>query len=258
MSRNSKVSQKYQKKSHLEHIKERPDTYIGSCETRCEPMWVFCESKKCMEYRDVNYVPGLYKIFDEILVNAADNKQRDLTMKAIRVTVTPERITIENDGCGIPIVMHETEHIWVPQLVFGELLSGDNYDDSDDRVVGGRNGYGAKLANIFSSTFCVETVDSKVNKIYTQSWHNNMSKVDNPSIKSAGKRKDFTRVTFAPDFATLMLIQWHSFKNVSMILQALQPRMSVFISMVSVYQSKISNSIVDCTFKMRPRLCMNK
>lgn len=201
MSRNSKVSQKYQKKSHLEHIKERPDTYIGSCETRCEPMWVFCESKKCMEYRDVNYVPGLYKIFDEILVNAADNKQRDLTMKAIRVTVTPERITIENDGCGIPIVMHETEHIWVPQLVFGELLSGDNYDDSDDRVVGGRNGYGAKLANIFSSTFCVETVDSKVNKIYTQSWHNNMSKVDNPSIKSAGKRKDFTRVTFAPDFA---------------------------------------------------------
>ena len=36
-------------------------------------MWVFDRAKKAMAYKTINYVPGLYKIFDEILVNAADN-----------------------------------------------------------------------------------------------------------------------------------------------------------------------------------------
>ena len=198
MNRNEAVSQQYQKKSHLEHIKERPDTYIGSCESRQEFLWVFNGDR--MEYRQVEYVPGLLKIFDEILVNAADNKQRDNSMKTIRVTVQTDRITVENDGRGIPIVMHEKENMWVPQMVFGELLTGDNYDDSSDRVVGGRNGYGAKLANIFSSVFCVETVDSQAGQSYAQQWKNNMAKVSTPIIKKSGKRKDFTRITFVPDF----------------------------------------------------------
>ena len=178
MSRNSVISKKYQKKSHLEHIKERPDTYIGSCEKRTECLWVMDGEK--MVHRDVTFVPGFLKIFDEILVNAADNKRRDSSMKSIKVTICNDRISVENDGQGIPVVMHETEKMYVPQMVFGELLSGDNYDDSSDRVVGGRNGYGAKLANIFSTIFCVETIDSKAGKKYSQSWHGNMSKVDTP------------------------------------------------------------------------------
>lgn len=199
MSRKSVISKKYQKKSHLQHIQERPDTYIGSCEERTESLWVMDNNK--MVHRDVTFVPGFLKIFDEILVNAADNKRRDSSMKSIKVTICNDRISVENDGQGIPVVMHETEKMYVPQMVFGELLSGDNYDDSSDRVVGGRNGYGAKLANIFSSIFCVETIDSKAGKKYSQSWHRNMSKVEPPVIKSSGKRKDFTRITFNPDYA---------------------------------------------------------
>jgi DNA topoisomerase-2 len=199
MTRKSVISQKYQKKSHLQHIQERPDTYIGSCDERTESLWVLDNNK--MVHRDVTFVPGFLKIFDEILVNAADNKRRDSSMKSIKVTICNDHISIENDGQGIPVVMHETEQMYVPQMVFGELLSGDNYDDSSDRVVGGRNGYGAKLANIFSSLFCVETIDSKAGKKYSQRWHQNMSKVDPPVIQSAGKRKDFTRITFAPDYA---------------------------------------------------------
>lgn len=199
MSRSTAVSKQYQKKSHLQHIKERPDTYIGSCDARTEPMWVIDDSK--MVKRDIQYVPGLFKIFDEILVNAADNKRRDATMRAIKVNIQPQSISIENDGAGVPVVMHEQHNEWVPKIVFGELLSGDNYDDTTDRVVGGRNGYGAKLANIFSTTFCIETSDSKAGKRYAQTWHDNMSVCSKPKILAAGKRKDFTRVTFAPDFA---------------------------------------------------------
>lgn len=77
----------YQKKSQLEHILLRPDTYIGSVEPVCELMWVYDREKECMIQREIKYVPGLYKIFDEILVNAADNKQRDPKMDTIKIEI---------------------------------------------------------------------------------------------------------------------------------------------------------------------------
>lgn len=199
-SRNATISKKYQKKSHLEHIMERPDTYVGSTRAIQENMWVVNAAGR-MEERTISYVPGLYKIFDEILVNAADNKQRDQNMRLIKVNIRENSIMVENDGAGIPVEIHAEHKRFIPQMVFGELLTGDNYDDEEDRVVGGRNGYGAKLANIFSTTFAIETVDSKAKKRYSQTWNNNMSVVSKPIVKSSGKKKDYTRVTFSPDFA---------------------------------------------------------
>merc|ERR1719316_893397 len=75
--RNKSVEQTYQKKSPVEHILLRPDTYVGSVEWQEESMWVWNDRKHEMEYKSIQYVPALYKIFDEILVNAADNLQRD-------------------------------------------------------------------------------------------------------------------------------------------------------------------------------------
>lgn len=77
----------YQKKSQLEHILLRPDTYIGSVEPVTEVMWVYDKEKEAMTQREIKYVPGLYKIFDEILVNAADNKQRDPKMDTIKIEI---------------------------------------------------------------------------------------------------------------------------------------------------------------------------
>jgi DNA topoisomerase II len=102
------ASQKYQKISHVEHILIRPDTYIGSVELTDKEMWVYNTEKDLIEYRQVTYVPGLYKIFDEVLVNAADNKQNDKNMDEIKVTVDREsgEISVWNNGRGIPIEMH--------------------------------------------------------------------------------------------------------------------------------------------------------
>jgi DNA topoisomerase-2 len=88
---------------------KRPDTYIGSVERQTDKMWVYNTANECMEFRDVAYVPGLYKIFDEILVNAADNKQNDKNMSEIRVTVDREtgEVSVKNDGKGIPIEIHQ-------------------------------------------------------------------------------------------------------------------------------------------------------
>lgn len=82
------VERIYQKKSQLEHILLRPDTYIGSVEPVKEEMWVYDEDSG-MTKREITYVPGLYKIFDEILVNAADNKVRDPKMDTIKVDIDP-------------------------------------------------------------------------------------------------------------------------------------------------------------------------
>jgi DNA topoisomerase-2 len=71
-------------------------------------MWVYSSENDAMEYREISFVPGLYKIFDEILVNAADNKQNDKNMDEIRVTIDrgSGEISVWNNGRGIPIEIH--------------------------------------------------------------------------------------------------------------------------------------------------------
>lgn len=164
-------------------------------------MWVYNSATDSMEMREISYVPGLYKIFDEILVNAADNKQRDKNMNEIKVTVDREtgEISVRNNGRGIPIEIHEKEGIYVPEMIFGHLLTSSNYDDDEQKVTGGRNGYGAKLCNVFSTQFTLETVDSRTQKKYKQTWTNNMSNMEKAKITSI-KSEDYTKITFTPDF----------------------------------------------------------
>jgi DNA topoisomerase-2 len=160
-------------------------------------MWVYQEDEGMIK-RDVTYVPGLYKIFDEILVNAADNKQRDPRMDTIKVDIKPETgtISVMNNGRGIPVVMHKEEKMYVPTMIFGHLLTGSNFNDDEARVTGGRNGFGAKLCNVFSTMFKVETADG--NKKFSQKWGANMSKASEPKVEDHSG-EDFTKVTFQPD-----------------------------------------------------------
>jgi DNA topoisomerase-2 len=153
--------------------------YIGSPEKRTDVVWLMDEQDfSRLVRKKVEYIPALCKLFDEVLVNAADNKQRDKRMKEIDVIIedgngtaaNPPRISVRNDGRGVPVQIHKTEKIYVPELVFGHLLTGSNFDDGQGRLTGGRHGYGAKLTNIFSSEFSVETLDSKEGKLFRQTW----------------------------------------------------------------------------------------
>ena len=160
------VEKVYQKKTLLEQIMLRPDTYIGSVETLDQMLWVFDEENEEIRNSKITYVPGLYKIFDEVLVNAADNYQRDHRMDTIKVTIDKNEgmISVYNNGKPIPVVIHKEQKIYVPELIFGNLLTSSNYDDEEKKTTGGRNGYGAKLANIFSTKFIVKCGDGKNHK----------------------------------------------------------------------------------------------
>jgi len=255
----------YQKKSQLEHVLLRPDTYIGSVEKQSAPMWVHVQAGASdvpgaapkLEQRTISYVPGLFKIFDEILVNAADNKQRDATMTCLRVDIDAAAgsVRVYNDGAGIPVEMHKTEGVYVPELIFGHLLTSSNYDDSEKKarlvwalapqaarrpaapaparaprprgagalrrtrvpergpasrfsqVVGGRNGFGAKLANIFSTEFVVETCDGKRGRRFRQVFRANMSAKGEPVITACKATDNWTCITFKPDLAKFGMVR---------------------------------------------------
>ncbi|RCN34633.1 ATPase/histidine kinase/DNA gyrase B/HSP90 domain protein [Ancylostoma caninum] len=197
-------SLRYERKSPIEHILLRPDTYVGSTAVAEDTdAWVVSDDNLRMVQRPLAYSPALLKIFDEILVNAADNKQRDPEMDELRVDVDREqgRITIFNNGRGLPIEIHPKEGIYVPTLIFGNLFTSSNYDDREIKVVGGRNGYGAKLCNIFSKEFVVETSSRESGRSFRQTWTNNMRDCDEPIVTEDEKVTDGTRVTFCPDLA---------------------------------------------------------
>lgn len=167
-------------------------------------MYILNENDRIVE-KEITYTPGLFKIFDEIVVNAADNKQRDGNMDKLDITVdaVANQISVKNNGKGIPIVMHKEQGIYVPTMIFGQLLTGSNFDDDEAKTTGGRNGYGAKLANVFSTQFIVECVDTERGLAFRQVFRDNMSVAEEPTIKpmTAAEKKsgDHVKITFSPD-----------------------------------------------------------
>ena len=96
--------------------------------------------------------------------------------------------------------MHAKEKVYVPELIFGHLLTSSNYNDSVKKVTGGRNGFGAKLTNIFSKKFTITTADSQNKKKYVQVFKNNLSEICPPKIEAyPAEAYDFTEVMFEPD-----------------------------------------------------------
>ena len=196
------LAKMYQKKSQIEHILLRPDTYIGSIEVSTSTLWVWDESSGAIIRKEINYVPGLYKIFDEILVNAVDNFHKcSDTMDTIKVKIDREAnlISVWNNGDTIPVEIHPEEKLYRAELIFGHLLTSSNYDDDEEKVTGGRNGYGAKLTNIYSKEFTVETGDSKRKKLFKQVFKNNMSEKSEPKITEFTGKSDYTKISFSPD-----------------------------------------------------------
>ncbi len=143
------VEDKYKKLTQREHVLQRPGMYIGSVKKHMEELWVAKETNNGipkMEKMMVEYSPGFMKIFDEVLTNATDHSFRDSTVTTIKVDYNKEtgEISVWNNGQGIPIQLHKEYNIYVPELIFGHLLSGSNYDDTTTRTGAGTNGIGSK------------------------------------------------------------------------------------------------------------------
>lgn len=150
--------------------------------------------------KEITYVPALLKIFDEILVNAADRRVNGMDTLKVDIDEETGQIKVWNNGKSLDVEFHKKAKMYVPQLVFGEMRTSTNYDDTEERTTGGRNGYGAKLTNVFSDEFVVETLDSGREVKYRQRWKNNMSVCKEPKMQKVTKGSDYTCITFRPSY----------------------------------------------------------
>lgn len=202
---NKTIEQRYKKLTPREHVLRKSGMYIGNIQSEPTQLFVFEDIENfkgnIFTYKEVNYNSGFVKLFDEVLTNASDhyirckeNKWKPVTY--IKVTVNKDHVIIENNGPGIPVQIHKEHKVYVPELIFGHLLSGENFDDKDQRMVGGTHGLGVKLTNIFSTKFIIETADGK--KKYRQSFTNNLSKKNKATISSSNR--NYTKITYYPDF----------------------------------------------------------
>jgi DNA topoisomerase-2 len=199
------LKKQYRKHTHREHILSLPDTYIGSIENSDEQMFIV-DGESFVEETIHGFNPGFYKLFDELLVNAHDHvirlRQRNspAPVKNIDIKVLDKKkIVIRNDGESIDVEKHPDYDVYIPQMIFGELLTSTNYDKDEKKLVGGKNGYGVKLVNIFSKQLDITIVDGTRGRKYVQTFENNMSKVCPPSI-TACKYKPYVEITWTPDF----------------------------------------------------------
>lgn len=197
------ISAAYQKKTHREHILSLPDTYIGSIANVEEE--VFVREGDQFVKRALQINPGFYKLIDELLVNAHDQVVRLRTrnstnpVKRITISADPTHFYIENDGEPIDVVQHPEHKVWVPQMIFAELLTSTNYDASEKKLVGGKNGYGVKLVNIFAKHMEVMIIDGERKLSYQQRYSMNMTRINEPTVK-ATKSKSSVAVKWEPDF----------------------------------------------------------
>jgi DNA topoisomerase-2 len=244
------LSKKYQKKTDKQHVLDNPDTYTGSMELTDYDTYVTSANSATDETnpntdnnelnsitaKEITIIPGLYKLFDEGIVNCRDHsirmsqhilnnkeqdkeedkeKKKEKDKKSKQATIFPVTyidiaisedgtITMINDGNGIDIAKHPEENIWIPELIFGHLRTSTNYDKTQKKIVGGKNGFGFKLVLIWSSYGKIETVDHIRGLKYTQEFENNLDIIKPPIIEKCNK-KPYTKVTFKPDYARLKI-----------------------------------------------------
>jgi len=201
-----------QQKTDKQHILDNPDTYIGSVENINADMWIINDDDTKIIEKNISYIPGLFKLFDEGIVNCRDHVVRmknridnvsDNALPVTHIDISIEAdgtITMLNDGNGIDVA--QKDGIWIPELVFGHLRTSTNYNKDEKKIVGGKNGFGFKLVLIWSSYGRIETVDHIRGLKYVQEYKNNLDDLCSPTITKT-KIKPYTKITFKPDYQRL-------------------------------------------------------
>ena len=239
----------YKKEELQNHIYKTPDTYVGGCDLIEENLPLWNDSEKKIEFVTGEYIPALYNIYNEILVNARDqiirilgrNLKTDIPVQNLKVTINKDtgEISIYNDGTGVDVAIHPTEKdkegndMWIPSMIFGELLTSGNYKENEKKIVGGKNGYGAKLTNIFSTKFEVKTVDHIRKKKFIQTFSNNMKTKEKPKISTA-KSNPYTKITWTADFNRFGIAEYSDYM-INLMVRRVYDIAGVTDKSVSVY-----------------------
>ncbi len=188
----------FKKLTPIEHVLLKSGMYVGAKDPETKNMWIYENNQ--IQQKIITYIPALYKIFDEAIVNTYDQSIEDTTLDTIKVDIDGEKneISVYNNGRGIPVEIHKEEKIYIPELIFSTLLTSSHYNENI-RVTGGTYGLGIKLTAIFSKYFKVEIGDPKNKKKFTQVYENNLSIKNKPKIENYNKSSGYVKILFKPD-----------------------------------------------------------
>ncbi len=216
MTSNNSLINTYQKKSDKEHVLDNPDTYTGSMNFTEYDTYIYDNKNDKINFKEINIIPGLYKLFDEGIVNCRDHhirmlqamndcKPNIIPLTFINISISDDGIiTMINDGNGIDVAKHPEYNIWIPEMIFGHLRTSTNYNKNQKKIVGGKNGFGFKLVLIWSEYGEIETIDHVRGLKYHQVFKNNLNIIETPSITKC-KKKPYTKIVFKPDYKRLGL-----------------------------------------------------
>lgn len=214
-----KLAEMYQQMTPIQHVLNKSAMYVGSTELIDSNQYICADDGQIIN-KNIQYNPGFNKICDELFVNATDHATRTNGISAattsvatgnkvtkIEVTINKAtgRIEVTNDGPGIDVAQHPEYKTWIPELIFAHLRTSTNYDKEEQKIVGGMNGLGAKLAIILSEYASIRTIDSVRGLEYFQEFRDNLSVINNPVVKKT-KAKSFTTIVIQPDYKRFGLV----------------------------------------------------
>jgi DNA topoisomerase II len=208
------LAKTYQSKTDKQHVLDNPDTYTGPMENTEYQTYIYDDENARIVPKTLDIIPGLYKLFDEGIVNCRDHvkrmetaiengKENIIPVTKINISITEDgTIKMRNDGNGIDVVKHPEHDLWIPEMIFGHLRTSTNYNKDEKDCIGGKNGFGFKLVLIWSVWGKIETIDHIRGLSYTQEFMNNLNEIKKPIVKKC-KKQPYTEVTFKPDYERL-------------------------------------------------------
>ena len=181
------------KKSHREHILERPNMYIGASNEVETEEYILSDNR--IQKQTVKCIPGLLKIINEIIDNSVDIaiKTGFKGCNQVSVKMTDTEVIVEDNGPGIAVTKN-ADNEYLPLVCWGYAMAGSNFDNDPERKNLGLNGLGAYCTNVWSTEFTGISDDG--NKRYTVKFKDN-AKTFKESVTES-KAKGVT-VKFKPD-----------------------------------------------------------
>lgn len=191
------IEEKYKKLTDIEHVLLRSQMYIGSNKPNTSIKHIIEEGK--IVKKEITYIPGFIKLFDEIIMNSIDESKREGSkLNIVKVSIKDNSISIWDNG-GIMVVKHKEHNEYIPEMVFSNMKAGSNFNEDEERTGSGLNGVGSVLVNIFSKKFTISTCDGK--NSFFQNFSNNMRERTIPKITKSNK--NHTEITYETDFERL-------------------------------------------------------
>lgn len=185
------------------HVRKKPGMYLGSTDTQKEHRWALHpDYYDWIQFRELEYVPGIVKMFDEVISNSIDEALRTDFEHANQIDVevgADHSITISDNGRGISSDVDPEHGKTEVELAFTQLRAGSNFGD-DSFVSIGTHGLGASLVNIMSEYFTAVSCDGKKTIKVQSRWDDTQDALLS-SVQQLKKRKRGTEVTFKPDFS---------------------------------------------------------